>query len=267
VFCGYRDRDHELDDLLGPIERQQPTLVVTTPDGTTHTLWRESHPGVVAAVRGLFAQKQLHVLDGHARYEGMLAHSDSLVDLSERSTARFGLACVVNLDDPALMLAPRHRVIRGPKSRAEVLTAAKPYFKFERIPGAAYAFDKQRAALADLGDALGFLALFPDDPDAWLLTLLPEVKLEAAQKIDAVVFEQVFKAHVAPGAQTRSVLEATTVSKAVDDGAIGLILRPLSLAHLLYADESGALLPFGSTAVAPALARLVTYVIQPREEL
>jgi uncharacterized protein (DUF1015 family) len=265
VFCGYRDDKRELDRLLAPVERQQPALVVSTPDGTVHTVWRESDPHVLELVHAMFTTKILYVLDGHARYEGMLGYRDSLGDLAEHSCARYGLASLVHLDDVAHDLAPRHRVVRGPSSRANVLTAAKPFFDYDRISGAAENPDKQRAALSGLGDRSGFLALFPDDPDGWRFALKADVPVGARQTLDPAIVEEVFLARVVPDAKARSVLEASTVMKAVDDGAVGLILRPISFAHVLEALDSGHLLPFGSTAFHPALARLVTFLIDPAE--
>lgn len=269
VFCGYRDRGHEVDRLLASSERQQPALQVTTLDRTLHTLWRESDPDVIATLQTLLAATPLHVLDGHGRYEGMLAYRDQLGgdNLPPRSTANYGLACLVNLEDPALVLVARHRVVRGAGSRLDVLTAAKPFFTIDRVAGAADNVAKQRAALAELGAQQGFLALFPDDPDAWRLTLLPSVTVESAQTIDPVVIEEVFLARVVPGSKARSVLEPSTVIKAVEDGGLGLILRPITLEHVLRAGELGELLPFGSTAFQPPLARLVTYLIDPADGL
>jgi uncharacterized protein (DUF1015 family) len=232
-----------------------------------HTVWRESDPDVIAALSTLLAATPLHVLDGNGRYEGMLAYRDELGgdQLPPASAARYGLACLVNIEDPALELVPRHRVIRGGPSRLDVLTEAKRYFAIERIAGAADNFAKQRTALAELGTQQGFLALFPDDPDAWRLALLPSVTVDAAQKIDPVIVEDVFLARVVPRTKSRSVLEPSTVVKAVEDGAIGVLLRPITLEQMLRADETGDLLPFGSTGFVPALARLVTYLIDPRE--
>ena len=266
VFCGFPDREREVDRVLALIERQQPTLVVTTADGTVHTVWRESDPFVLKRLRDLFESKDLHVLDGNGRYEGMLEYRDSLGPLPAHSTARYGLACLVNISDPALQAVARHRVLRGGTSRAEVLTAAQQFFAYDRIEGAAEDFAKQREALAGLGDDRGFLALFPDDPDAWRLRLLPGISVGGA-KIDTVVLENLFIPRVVPGAQARSVVEPSTVTRAVADGAIGLIMRPTALEHALRAEESGELLPFGSTAFLPPLARLVTFLIDPNELL
>jgi uncharacterized protein (DUF1015 family) len=268
LFCAYRDPDREVDGLLAAIEKQQPVLRTATADDTIHTVWRESDPDVIAAVHSVLAPIPLHVLDGHGRYEGMLAYRDELAaGAAAKSSANYGLACLVNIDDPTLELTPRHRVVRDAGARSDVLTAAKPFFSFERIPGAADDCIKQRAALAALGDQVGFLALFYNDPDAWRLTLLPSVNLTGPQRIDPIVFEEIFLDRVVPGTKPRSVLEPATVMKAVDDGALGIMMRPITLDNLLRADETGQLLPFGSTAFRPTLARLVSYLIDANEEL
>ena len=82
----------------------KPTVEVTTPDGTVHRLWRVASAEIIGTLRTLFAPKKLHVLDGHARYEGMLAHAAKLGAEShpQYASTHYGLACLVNLEDPAL---------------------------------------------------------------------------------------------------------------------------------------------------------------------
>ena len=76
-------------------------------------------------------------------------------------------------------------------------------------------------------------------------------------------------ARCAPGATVATALDPAAVHTAVstDSAAIGLVLRPLTLEQVLHADELGALLPFGSTAFAPPLASLVSFAINPDEDL
>src|SRR5690606_41008945 len=93
---------------------------VTTPDGTVHRLWRVPSAEIIGQVRALFAPKKLHVLDGHARYEGMLAYAAKLGASAQPqySSAKYGLACLVNLEDPALVISARHRLVRTEIGRA-----------------------------------------------------------------------------------------------------------------------------------------------------
>src|SRR5512143_2254232 len=78
VFLGYRDAAREIDRLIRNIDRDRPVFDVTTPDRTVHKLWRISSAELIGKLRPLFTQKKLHVLDGHARYEGMLAYAKKL---------------------------------------------------------------------------------------------------------------------------------------------------------------------------------------------
>ncbi|HEU4562673.1 MAG TPA: DUF1015 family protein, partial [Longimicrobium sp.] len=83
-------------------------------------------PPCARKIRHYFAPKKLHVLDGHERYEAMLAYQAELVAKHAPptySSANYGLACLTSLDDPALATAPRHRVLRGAGSRAAAFAA------------------------------------------------------------------------------------------------------------------------------------------------
>ena len=276
VLVGYRDAANELDRLLRPAENDRPALEVTTADGTLHRLWRVSSAEVIGKVRPLFAPKKLHVLDGHARYEGMLAYHERLGSLAMYSSGNYALACLVNLADPELVVVARHRVVRGAK-RDAVLEAAKGYFLVEQLAGAAKDPAKHAAALADtIAHQPAFVVVFAGDADAWKLTLKPDVSPvgegvvvhRALQKYDPIVIEQLFLARAAPGATATTELDPAAVVRAVEAGAdAGVIVRPLTLDQVLHADELAQLLPFGSTAFHPPLANLVVYPIDPDEDL
>jgi uncharacterized protein (DUF1015 family) len=175
VFAGYRDAAREVDRLLRGVDDGRPVAELTTPDGVQHRLWRVASNETIGKLRTLFAPKKLHVLDGHARYEGMLAYADKLgADAQPQySSAKYGLACLVNLEDPSLVVAPRHRIVRGEGiARDKVLDAARPLFIIDKLAGAATDRARQAAALADtVAHQPAFIALFPGDGDAWKLTL------------------------------------------------------------------------------------------------
>jgi uncharacterized protein (DUF1015 family) len=280
VFAGYRDAAREVDRLCRGVEGGKPTVEVTTPDGTIHRLWRMPSAEVIGKLRQLFAPKKLHVLDGHARYEGMLAYAHKLGadNQPQYSSTKYGLACLVNLDDPSLVLAPRHRLVRttGIK-RDAVLDAAKKYFIVEKVADAAKDIGKINAALGDtVAHQPAFVAAFAGDTDAWKLTLKPDVSPvtegaqvnRAIQKLDPVVVEHMFLARVLHTTASTTELDGQAVLEAVRNGAaVGMIMRPLPLDQIVHADELGALLPFGSTAFHPPLANLMTFVIDADEDL
>lgn len=280
VFAGYRDAAREVDRLMRGIDGGRPVLETTTADGTIHRLWRVSSAEIIGKLRTLFAPKKLHVLDGHARYEGMLDHASKLgADAQPQySSANYGLACLVNLEDPALVVAPRHRIVRGETvTRDGVLAAAKNFFIVDKLAGAAKDLARQQAALDDtVAHQPAFVCAFAGDADAWKLTLKPDVSPvgegvavhRALQKYDPIALEHMFLARSTPGAVTVTERSAAAVHAAVADGAqLGIIMRPLTLEQIIHADELGALLPFGSTAFVPELANLVSLFVDPDEDL
>lgn len=280
VFAGYRDAAREVDRLLRGIDGGKPALEVTTPDGTTHRLWRVPSAEIIGKLRTVFSPKKLHVLDGHARYEGMLAYAEQLGADSQPqySSANYGLACLVDLEDPTLEVAPRHRIVRGESAaRDRLLEAARPYFIIDRLAGAARDVARQQVALADtVAHQPACIAVFAGDTDAYKLTLEPDTSIvvegvqvdRALQKYDPVVVAQFLLARCAPGVTSTTELDPAKVHAAVAGGAeLGVLLRPLSLEQVIHVDELGALLPFGSTAFVPPLAHLVSFVVDPDEDL
>jgi uncharacterized protein (DUF1015 family) len=280
VFAGYRDAAREVDRLLRGVETGRPALDVTTPDGVQHRLWRVPSAEVIGKLRPLFAPKKLHVLDGHARYEGMLAYAEKLGADKQPpySSANYALGCLVNLEDPTLVVGPRHRVVRGDGfTRDKVLEAARPYFIIDKLVGGATDAARQGAALADTVAHLpAFIAVFGGDADAYKLTLKPDIAPayegvqvhRALQKYDPVVLEQLFLPRALPGATTTTERDVASVHAAIAAGApLGLLMRPLTLEQVIHADELNALLPFGSTAFAPQLANLIAFVVDPDEDL
>lgn len=273
VLAGYRDAATEVDRVFRKVEGETPALETTTADGTQHRVWRVQNAEIFGKLRPLFAPKKLHVLDGHARYEAMLTYKESLGDLSQYSTGNYGLFCLVNLEDQALVVAPRHRIIKTGVTRDALLEAARPYFIVDKLAGAAKDIAKQRAALADtLAHQPTFVFVFAGDPDAWKLTLSPDVSPvaegvavhRALQKYDVVVLEHLLLKNT-PAATS---IDQLAVLDAVEKGAAaGILMRPLTLEQVVHADELGQVLPASADAFPPALADLVTFSIDPAEDV
>lgn len=278
VFAGYRDPATEVDRLFRRVDGDRPTIEVTTPDQTVHRLWRVQSAEIIGALRHQFAPKKLYVLDGHDRYEALLAYRDELAakhPLALYSSANFALSCLVSLDDPTLTVVARHRVIRGAAPSQAALAAARKHFLVERLPGAAGDAGKQLAALADtVAHQPAFVVTWAGEPDAWKLTLSPDTSLigegiqvhRALQRLDPIVADQLFVARTMPGAKLERVIgpQAALATKA--DAVI--LMRPLSVEQITHVVEIGEVIPAGSTAFHPPLASgLVSAAIDPDEDL
>lgn len=280
ILAGFRDPATEVDRLFRKLEGGKPTLETTTPDGTVHRLWRVQDAELLGKLRHYFAPRKLHILDGHARYEAMLAYRDELAaksPLAQYSSANYALTCLVNLEDPALATAPRHRIARGEIDAAQVLDAAKAHFIIEKLPGSARDVAKQFAALREtVAHQPAFVVVFAGAADAYKLTLSPDVSPfaegaaphRALQKLDPVVVDSLFVARTLGSAAITTELDIEKAIAALDAGAgASIVMRPLSVEQIAHIDELGLRLPPESTAFHPPISPLVTMPIDRDEDL
>ena len=280
VLCGFRDAAGEVDHQFRGVDGGRPTHEHITADGTVHRLYRSTSAEILGPLRKAFAPKKLHVLEGHGRYEAMLAYSEALATkspLSLDSAGNYALACLVNLDDTTVYNATcaRHRIVRGDGiTAASVLAAAKQLFIIEKLPAAAADEARLRAALAEtVAHQPAFAIAFAGEPDAYKLTLSPDVSLvnegvavnRALQKLDPIVIESFFVPRCLAGATLTPELDLPAAFAAEADAVIAT--RPVPLDQILYAGELGQLMPEHATAFVPGLANLVSFSIDPDEDL
>jgi hypothetical protein len=166
-------------------------------------------------------------------------------------------------------------VIRGASTSQTVLAAAKQYFIIDKLAGAAKDAAKQAAALADtLAHQPAFVVTWAGEPDAWKLTLSPDVSPinegvqvnRALQKIEPIVADTLFIERAMPGAKVETVAGADAALAAKADAVV--IMRALTIEQISHVSELGQVLPAGSTAFTPKLAAgLVSSLIDPDEDL
>ena len=278
VLAGYREPSGEVERLFRRLDSEPVTLEVATPDGVKHRITRVQNAELFGKLRRVLAPIRLNVLDGHDRYEAMLAYRDELnakAPLAQYSSANYALMALVSLDDPALFVAARHRVIRNAPPSATVLAAAKPYFFLDKLAGAAKDVAKQQAALADNATHQpAFVITWAGEPDAWKLTLSGDISPvsegvqvdRALQKYDPVVVDQLFLAKAMPNAKVETVVRADEALSAKADAVI--LMRPLTHEQIRHVVDIGQVLPAGSIAYVPPLhPGLVSAVIDPDEDL
>jgi len=278
VLAGYRDAAGEIDRLFRRIDGDRPTLELTTPDAAVHRVWRVQSAELLGQLRHALAPKRIIVLDGHDRYEAMLAYRDELAadrPLAVYSSANYSLMCLTQLDDPALIAAPRHCAIRGGPPSEVALAAARPYFIVEKLAGAARDLTRQRAALAEtVAHQPGFVIAWATEPDAWKLTLSPDVSPvnagvavnRALQRLEPIVADQLFVERALPGARLEHPASAEEAFAGKPDAV--LTMRPLTVEQIIHIVELGEVLPTGSTGFAPRLAPgLVSAIVDPDEDL
>jgi hypothetical protein len=285
VVAGYRDAAGEIERLCKGGDGARPVFETRTADGTVHRLIRMPSAETIGQLRHAFSPKKLLILDGHARYEAMLAYQAEVAKQSSLmlyAAPNFGLCCLIPLEDPTLFVAARHVVVRGPGiTKASFLEVAKKWFIVEPIAGAGRDAARARAALAEtVAHQPAVVAAFAGEKDAWKLTLAPDVSPinegvtihRTIAKFDPVVTYQLLLGRgFPPGAvtSTEGVVDPAAALGQLEHGAQAvLIQRPLTIDQLSQVAELGQTLPAGSTAIAPAAAgQFVALPINPDEDL
>jgi uncharacterized protein (DUF1015 family) len=292
VFATFSDVSREFERVFRSIDGTPPTLEATTDDGTLHRVWRVGSSELIGKLRHHMAPKKAYVLDGHHRYETMVAFRDRLAaqhELMQFSSANFGTMFLVPSDDAGLIILPTHRIVHGVEglTRDGFLAGVRKYFRIEVVPGAARDAAKVRRALSNvIGHAATVAAVFPGDPDVHLMSLDPHVDPaaegmtghKAVIKLDVailhgLVLERVLK--VSKDAQEKQTnlryvkdTQATLDQIAQNQGQVGLLMNPPTLDQVRHVADLGEVMPQKSTYFYPKLASgLVLQPLDPDEDL
>jgi uncharacterized protein (DUF1015 family) len=106
--------------LVGPLGT--PLVDVVDAGGCGHTLWGVTDAAAVARFRAALANETVYIADGHHRYETGLAYRD---ELGGAGASAWIMACLVNMEEPGLVILPTHRLVRAPRRiEAAALSAA-----------------------------------------------------------------------------------------------------------------------------------------------
>jgi uncharacterized protein (DUF1015 family) len=123
-----------------------PDISVTDENGVLHRVWQVSDPGVIASVRAAMSDKKLIIADGHHRYETALTYRDECRKHERRASApspaqpdlapyEFAMMTFVNMNSPALLILPTHRVVHSLPSFSEdaFRASARAFFDIDEV--------------------------------------------------------------------------------------------------------------------------------------
>jgi uncharacterized protein (DUF1015 family) len=258
VFAMYDGDAHAVDQLLARA-CATPDLVARTDDGTRHSVWRISDAGTIAEVSRVLAPHCAYVLDGHHRYETMVAFHDR----DTPSAVSRGLMFLVPMSDPGLIVLPTHRLVDGVHglTRDRFLADVGRLARIEPIRGAARDPGELRRVLASASDGAVFAAVFPGDPDAHLLTVSGDGR-SAVSEISVLhdsILAPVLGIVSRPGASDARLRYVSDTAAALDAVAAGraqlaLLVRPPRLSQIKQVADRGQVMPQKSTYLFPKLA-------------
>jgi len=151
-----------------------PNLAVTDEYGVFHRVWQIADAGLIHSIQSAMSDKKLIIADGHHRYETALTYRNEQEEndphtsahLSPPATAPhdFVMMTFVNMNSPALVILPTHRVVHGLTSFSEDIfrTSAHAFFDVEEIDPSLDA-GKATAILRESGRAgTAILAVTPN---------------------------------------------------------------------------------------------------------
>ena len=138
IFMLYEDSG-QIESLLNV--SAEADVAVSDEYGVLHRLWEVSDPGVIASVRAEMRDKKLIIADGHHRYETALTYrnecraSSGGTDTGTDAPSEFVMMTFVNMNSPALVILPTHRVVHSLPAFSEdsFRSSARAFFDIDEI--------------------------------------------------------------------------------------------------------------------------------------
>lgn len=138
LFMLYSDPEGKIDRLLIP--DSGPQIDVKDEYGVQHRLWGISDRELIHAVQSNMTDKKLIIADGHHRYETALNYRNerratAQSQASDAAPYEMVMMTLINMDDPALVILPTHRVVHGLAAfdADKFRDAAREYFSVEEV--------------------------------------------------------------------------------------------------------------------------------------
>jgi len=139
LFMLYEDAG-QIESL--PLIDAAPAIEVTDEQNVLNRVWPITNSRLIGSVQTAMSDKKLIIADGHHRYETALAYRDQRRSADSAGTARPGTApyefvmmTFVNMNNPALVILPTHRVVHGLASFSEeqFRNAIRAFFDVEEV--------------------------------------------------------------------------------------------------------------------------------------
>ena len=190
IFSLFDDPAGETWRALAPAAAEEPFVVATDDEGVENRLWRVGEAGVIEAVQGALAERELLIADGHHRYETARLYAREIGGEGEH---RYVLMFLCALSDPGLAVFPTHRLLSGlrdPETQERLGAALKRDFEVEQV-------DRSEIEPPPDPDRVAFGYMDAHFRQAYRLTLrdpgiaaaaLPE-RSEAYRSLDTAVLE------------------------------------------------------------------------------
>jgi uncharacterized protein (DUF1015 family) len=255
VFAAYDDPERGCEPLFASC-KPDPDRIARTDDGTLHKLWRVANPEMIARWSALLRDKWLYMLDGHHRYETMVAFHAGRLEGARRTDRPYGLMFLVSMAEPGLVILPTHRIVQGAGDldRDRFLAEVSDDFEIEVRAGGARDAAQLRAALSAAPARPTFAAVFARSPDAYLLSVHEGRSAWAAEPEASILHDRIVKRAAATSLRYVSNTAAALDQIRRGEGRLALFMRPPALSQLKQVADAERVMPQKSTYFFPKLA-------------
>ncbi len=250
---------------------RDPDMEVTDEHGVLHRVWCIDDPQVVAGITHVMRDKRLIIADGHHRYETALNYRNECraraAAIDPDAPYERVMMTFINMESPALVILPTHRVIFGLYNFDSKSFAAQAGRYFEVQPLHLGTLEAALQKLRQAGES--GTALLAVTADSTLLLRVSPAAMEALQYVPTllrqldVVFLHKLLLEAALGISEEAIRNQQNVSyhreaeeavARVKAGAnAAFLLNPVGIPQLSEIAFSGAVLPQKSTDFYPKL--------------
>jgi uncharacterized protein (DUF1015 family) len=139
IFVVYEEESGHVESLL--TTTAAPDISVSDEYGVVHRVWQVSDPTLISSVQTAMRDKKLIIADGHHRYETALTYrnerraAESSPTPAASSPYEFVMMTFVEMNSPALLILPTHRLVHSLPSFSEKAfrDAARAFFDVDEI--------------------------------------------------------------------------------------------------------------------------------------
>ncbi|MEX2598308.1 MAG: DUF1015 domain-containing protein [Dehalococcoidia bacterium] len=107
----YRDPEGRVRQVRDQAVTKPPEVEFSV-DGEHYTCWAISDPDSTKVIQEALSSQPAYIADGHHRYETSIVYRDKKGGQDD-AASRFVLTCMLDFEDPGLLILPYYRVLHG----------------------------------------------------------------------------------------------------------------------------------------------------------
>jgi len=275
LFCLYQDSERRIAPILSEASRAKPmtgTSIASPIDGESdaaeaHVLWAITDPEIKQELGQFLSSQSIYIADGHHRYETALDYQrekEQGQSMTGKGAFDYVMMELVEFSDPALVVLPLHRLVRGilPSSLISLGNRLRDLFTVEsvllNVGGSESSRLPANSCLGILGLQPGSLVVLKKRRDVSLEVMMPGSKSQPYREFGVSILNHVIFDNVLGGAKDLEVaytVDLKEVDEHIREGKyqLAFLLHPPQPEVIKAVADSQDRMPRKSTYFYPKL--------------